>query len=140
MMFVHLTNIQVIIVGFALILTIVFTLAEFLDIRWRKAAPLRDFGPSHKPNSFLQSLGPDDRDRASDLHTRHADLTARGLGTAEQRIAFRSKRQKNRVGVDPAVVLTKTTEWPSTLAPSRRHSVEPGCSHDAFPMSSESPI
>lgn len=115
-MFVHLTNIQVIIVGFALILIIIFALAAFLVIRWRKAAPLRDFGPNLKPNSFLQSLGRDDRDRASDLHTRYADLTARGLGTAEQCITFRGETQKNRVGVDPAVVLIRTTEWPRTPA------------------------
>lgn len=132
-MFVHLTNIQVIIVGFALILIIVFALAAFLDIRWRKAAPLRDFGSNHKPNSFLQSFGRDDRDEASALHTRYADLTARGLGTAEQCITFRGEIQKNRVGVDPTAVLTRTTEWPpTTSAPSPRHSVEPECSHAAF--------
>ena len=87
---------------------------------------------NHKPNSFLQSFGRGDRDRASDLHTRHADLTARGLGTAEQRITFRSKTQKNRVGVDPTAVLTRTTEWPPASAPFPRHSVEPECSHAAF--------
>jgi hypothetical protein len=60
-MYVHLTNAQVIIGGFALVLIVIFALAAFLDKRWGTAAPLHNFGSDHKPNSHRQSSSRDDR-------------------------------------------------------------------------------
>ena len=97
-MYFHLTNTQVIFGGFALILIIIFALATFFENRCRKAAPLCDFGSDHNPNSPLQSSGRDNKDRSSNLHTRFADLSATGLGTAEQRISFRGKTLQNQEG------------------------------------------
>ena len=97
-MYVHFTNTQVIIGGFALVLIIIFALAASLDKRWRTAAPLRDFGADQKTNSLRQSSGSDDKDGSSKLYTRYADLSARGLGTAEQCITFRGEKQQNLAG------------------------------------------
>jgi hypothetical protein len=97
-MYFHLTDTQVILGGFALALIIIFALAAFLDKRWRTAAPLHDFAFDRKPNSLRQSSRRDDKDRASNLHTRYADLSARGLGTDEQRITLRGKRQQKLAG------------------------------------------
>lgn len=87
-----------------LVLNIIFTLSAFPYNRWSKVASPRNLCSDCKPNSLLQSPGRDNKDRVSDLHTRYADLTARGLGTAEQCITFRRKTQKNPVGVDPGAV------------------------------------
>jgi len=97
-MYVHLTNTQVIFGGFALFLIIIFALAVFLDKRWRTAAPLRDFVADHKPNSLRQSSSRNDKDGSSTLYTRYADLSARGLDTAEQRIPFHGEKQQNLAG------------------------------------------
>jgi len=97
-MYVHLTNTQVIIGGFALILIIIFAVGAFLDKRWRTAAPHRDFGANQKPNSLRQSSSCDDKDGSSNLYMRYADLSARSLGTAEQRITFRGKTLQNQEG------------------------------------------
>jgi hypothetical protein len=97
-MYVHLTNTQVIIGGFALVLIVIFALAAFLDKRWRTAASLRDFGSDHKPNSLRQSSSRDDKDGSSKLYTRYADLSARGIGSAEQCITFRGEKQQNLAG------------------------------------------
>jgi len=93
-MYVHFTNTQLII-GFGLFLIIIFALAAFLDKRWRTTALLREFGSDHKPNFLRQKSNCDDEDRSSELYTRHADLSARGLGTAEPRITFRGEKQQN---------------------------------------------
>ena len=130
-MYVHLTNTQVIIFGFAFVLIIILTLAAFLGNCLTKGAPLCDFGSNNKLNSFRRSFRRDDKDRMSDLHTRYADLSARGLNTVEQCITFRRKTKKIPVGVDPTAVLSRTAEWIPTLAPSPRHSVEPDSSNPA---------
>ena len=90
-MYVHLTNTQIIIGGFALLLLIIFALAVFLDLRWRTAAPRRDFSSDHKPNSLRQGAGRDDKDGSSTLYTRYADFSGRGLDTAERCITFRGE-------------------------------------------------
>jgi amino acid transporter len=64
-MYFDLTNYENIIAAFALVLIIIFALAAFLDNRWRKAEPFRDFGSDHKPNSPQEST---DKDRASRLY------------------------------------------------------------------------
>ena len=97
-MYVHLTNAQVILGGFALVLIVIFALAAFLDLRWGTAAPRCDFGSSHRPNSLRQSSSRDDKDWSSNLYTRYADLSAGGLGTAEQRFTLRGERQQNLAG------------------------------------------
>jgi hypothetical protein len=63
-MYVHLTNTQVIIGGFALFLIIIFALAAFLDKLWRTEAPLREFGtlttnpiPSGKAPAATTKMG-----------------------------------------------------------------------------------
>lgn len=97
-MYVHLTNTQVIIGSFALILIITFALAAFLDKRWRTALPHRHFDSNQKLDSIRQSSSRDDKVGPSNLYTRYADLSARGLGTAEQRITFRGEKQQNLAG------------------------------------------
>ena len=97
-MYFHWTDTQVILAGFALALIAIFSLAAFLDKRWRTAAPLHDFAFEGKPNSLRQSSSPDDKDGASNLYTPYADLSARGLGTDEQRITLRGKRQQKLAG------------------------------------------
>lgn len=97
-MYVHFTNTQLIIGGFALFLIIIFVLSAFLDKRWRTAAPLRASGSDFKPNSLRQSSTCDDEDGSSELYARYADLSASGLGTAEQRITLRGERQHNLAG------------------------------------------
>ena len=68
-MYFHLTNTQVIIVSFALVLIIIFALAAFLDKRRRTAATRRDFATDHKPDFLRQSSSRDDKDGSSDnLH------------------------------------------------------------------------
>jgi hypothetical protein len=89
-MYFDLTNYENIIAAFALVLIIIFALAAFLDNRWRKAEPFRDFGSDHKPNSPQEST---DKDRASRLCAYYADLSARDLGAAEQQITFRGETQ-----------------------------------------------
>lgn len=95
-MYFHLTNIQIIIGGFALVVTIIFALAAFLDKRWRTAGH-HDLGSEQKANSFRQSSNRDDKDASSDVH-RRADLVASGLGSDEQRITLRSEKQHNLAG------------------------------------------
>jgi len=97
-MYFHLTDTQVTLGGFALALTIIFALAAFLDKRWRKAAPLHKLGSDQEPNSLRQSSSRDDKDGPSQLYTRYADLSARGLGTDEQHITLRGKRQQKLAG------------------------------------------
>jgi hypothetical protein len=97
-MYFRLTNTQVIIGGFALALIFIFALAAFLDLRWRTPAPHRAFGSDYKPNSPWQSFGSDDKDGLSKIYTLNADLSARGLGTAEQRITFHGKKQQHIAG------------------------------------------
>jgi hypothetical protein len=97
-MYFHLTNTQVIIGGISLALISIFALAAFFDIRRRTAAPRCDFGSSHKPTSLRQSSGSDDKDGSSNLYMRYADLSVRGLGTAEQCITFRGEKQQNLAG------------------------------------------
>jgi hypothetical protein len=97
-MYVHFTNTQVIIGGFALFLLIIFALAAFLDNRWRTATPLRDFGSGQRPNSLPRTSSRDEKNGSSKLYTRYADLSARGLGTAEQCITLRSRTQQNLAG------------------------------------------
>lgn len=80
------------------VFNIIFALSAFPYNRWSKVATPRDLCPYSKPNSLLQSLGRDKKDGASDLHMRYADLSASGLGTAQQRITFRSKTQQNLIG------------------------------------------
>ncbi len=94
----HLTNTEVIIGGFALVLIIIFVLAAFLDKRWGTAAAHRDFGADEKPNSLKQISKGIDKDGSSKLYTRYADLSARALGTAEQCIAFRVEKHQNLAG------------------------------------------
>ena len=60
-MYVHFTNTQVILGGFALVLILIFAFAAFLDRRWRGGAPLHGFGMDHKPNSLRQSSNRDER-------------------------------------------------------------------------------
>jgi hypothetical protein len=97
-MYVHFTNTELIIGGFALFLIIIFALSSFLDKRWRIAAPPCDFGSDYKPNSLRQSSSCDDEDGSSGLYTRYADLYASGLGTAEQRVTFRDEKQQELAG------------------------------------------
>ncbi|WP_348263285.1 hypothetical protein P8935_01735 [Telmatobacter sp. DSM 110680] len=97
-MYVHFTNTQLIIGGFALFLIIIFALSAFLDKRWRTVVSLRALGADHKPYSLRQSSSCDDKDGSSNLYERYADLSARSLGTAEQRITFRGKSHQNAVG------------------------------------------
>jgi hypothetical protein len=97
-MYVHFTNIQVIIGGFALFLIIIFALAAFLDRRWRISAPPRAFGSDHKTNFLQQSSSRDEKDGSSNLYTRYADLSARSLGTDEQPITLRGEKQQSLAG------------------------------------------
>lgn len=91
--YVYLTNTHIIIGTFVLVLMIIFTLAAFLDKHWRTAEPAPcEFGSDHKPNSLRQSS----KKSPSKLYTRYADLSARGLGTAERRITLRVKKQPNQ--------------------------------------------
>jgi hypothetical protein len=57
-MYFHLTNTQVIIVSFALVLIIIFALAAFFDKRRRAVATRRDFATNRKLNTLRQSSGP----------------------------------------------------------------------------------
>jgi hypothetical protein len=81
-----------------LVFNIIFALSAFPYNRWSKVAAPRDLCSHCKPNSLLQSPGRDNKHGANDLHMRYADLSASGLGTAQQRITFRSKTQQNLVG------------------------------------------
>ena len=54
-MYFHLTNTQVIIVSFALVLIIIFALAAFLDKRRRATATRRDFATDDTPDILRQS-------------------------------------------------------------------------------------
>jgi len=53
-MYFHLTNIEIILGGFALLLIIIFASAIFFDKYWKTRAP-RDFDSDHKGNSFRQN-------------------------------------------------------------------------------------
>ena len=97
-MYVHLTNTQIIICGFALVLILIFVLAAILDGRWKTEAPHREFGPDSKPDFLPQSSKRNDKDGSSKLYTGYADLSARALGTAEQSIAFHGEVQQNPAG------------------------------------------
>jgi len=97
-MYFHLTNTQVIIVSFALVLIIIFALAAFFDKRRRAVATRRDFATNHKLNTLRQSSCRDDKDGSSTIYTRYADLSACRLGTAEQRITFRGEKQQALAG------------------------------------------
>ena len=94
-MYRHLTNAQVIIGGFALILILIFALAAFLDKHWKTPTPSRKSGSDGKPCSFPQSFVRDGKDESSALYSRHADLCTCGLGTSEQQICFRGEKQQN---------------------------------------------
>jgi len=50
------------------------------------------------PIRFGKVPASDDKDLSSNLYTRYADLSAGGLGTAEQRITLRGERQQNLAG------------------------------------------
>lgn len=93
-----LTNTQVVIGAFALILTMIFALAAFLDKRWIPRARLRDFGSDQKPHSLRRSSSRDDKEESSTLYTRYADLSAKDFGAAEQQITFRGEKQRNVTG------------------------------------------
>ncbi len=97
-MYFHLTNTQVIIVSFALVLIIIFALAAFLDKRRRATATRRDFATDDTPDILRQSSSRDDKDRSSTIYTRYADLSACRLGTAEQRITLRGEKQQALAG------------------------------------------
>jgi hypothetical protein len=96
-MYFHLTNTQIIIGGFALVLTIIFALAAFLDKRWRTAG-IATSALSKKPIPSGKAPTRDDTDGSSDMYTRRADLVASGLGTVEQRVTLSSERQHNLAG------------------------------------------
>lgn len=97
-MYFHLTNTQVIIVSFALVLIIVFALAALLDKRRRTAAARRAFASDHNSDFLPQSSSRDDKDGSSKIFTRYADLSACRLGTAEQRITLRGEKQQALAG------------------------------------------
>lgn len=88
------TETQFLVGGFALILILTLALAAFLDNRWPKTTR-RDFIDEHEPNFPLKSS---DEDGASYLQTSYADLSACGLGTAEQLISFRGKTAQSPEG------------------------------------------
>ena len=94
-MYVHFTNTQVVLGGFALSLINIFALAAFLDKRWRTAAPLRDFGSDHKPYSLLECSSRNHKAGANKLYTRYAALSARSLGAAEQAITLSGEKQQS---------------------------------------------
>ena len=77
--------------GFVFALIFNFALAAFLDHRWRKGNRRRNLKRGHGAHFTLQSAGRTDKAMASNLQTPFADLSASGLGTAGQRIAFREK-------------------------------------------------
>ncbi len=94
-MYGHLTNAQVIIGGFALVLIFIFALAAFLDKYWRTTEPSRKFGSDGKPCSFAQRFVRHSNDESSALYSRYADLCTCGLGTSTQQICFRGEKQQN---------------------------------------------
>jgi hypothetical protein len=97
-MYFDLSSYENVIAIFGLALIIIFALAAFLDSRWRKPEPHRDFGSDYKPNCAPEGDRSDDTSRTSGLYARYADLSARGLGTAEQQIIFRGETQQNLEG------------------------------------------
>ena len=88
-----LTNHENVIAAFALVLIIILGLVAFLDSRRRNAEPLGGFGSDHEPN-----CPPKSGDSVISLYARYADLSARGLGTAEQQITFRGETQQKFEG------------------------------------------
>jgi len=92
-MYGHLTNAQVIIGGFALIL--ILALALFLDKHRRTTAPSRKFRSDGRPCSFPQSFVRHGNDESRALYSRYADLCTCGLGTSKQQICFRGEKQQN---------------------------------------------
>jgi hypothetical protein len=64
-----LTKYENIIALFALVLVITFASAAFLDNRWKKAAPRREFGSDDNPDSRPKSAESDGKDVANDLYT-----------------------------------------------------------------------
>lgn len=132
-MHVDVTNTQVIIGGFSLVFNI-FGLSAFAYNRWSKVASPRDFGSDCNPNSLLQSPCRDNKEELSNLHTRYADLCASSLGTAQQRITFRSKTQQNLVGFESEGCSRQNARMASDLGVS---SAPPPLDHAARLMSPE---
>ena len=99
-MYVHLTNTQVIIGSFALILIITFALAAFLDKRWRTALPHRHFDSNQKLDSIRQSSSRDDKVGPSNLYTRYADLSARGLAPLSNVLLSEARNSRISQGID----------------------------------------
>ncbi len=81
-------------------LILIFSLAVFLDSRWRKAEPLREFGSDHRPKYPSEST-----EGVIGLYAPYADLSACGLGTPEQQIRFRRVAPQNLEEIDPRAVL-----------------------------------
>jgi hypothetical protein len=101
-MYYQLTDAQLL-AGGALLVLIFFTLAEFLDFRWRKAVSLCHPSSDHEPDSPPPSFGRTDKAGSSSLNTSIGDSSAHGLGAAEQRVTFRSKRIQEGIQSPPAL-------------------------------------
>ena len=94
-MHVDLANYESIIATLALILITVFSLAAFMDYRWRKTDPPPAFRSGHNRNIRPERDGGDDNDRTSNLYLRYADLSARSLGAAERQIRVHGQTHQN---------------------------------------------
>jgi len=89
----HLTNIQLLLGGFALVLIIIFAVAAFLDIRSRKAALLRSSRLELDANFVANDPGVENRSSANYPRATYADSTEPELDTPEGQITFDSELQ-----------------------------------------------
>jgi hypothetical protein len=90
-----LTSHESIYAALVLALIILFALAAFFDYRWKKAAPHRSFSFNQNNTIPAEPDITDNKESMSNLYLSHADLSALGLGTAEQQITVRGKTQQD---------------------------------------------
>ena len=88
----HLTDIQLLLGGFTLVLVMIFAVAAILDGRWRKPARLRGFRSDLNSDFAACDHGFENREGANYPQMSYAESTYRESdATADDRMTFDSK-------------------------------------------------